>query len=61
MLDKKNNQNQDNKNQNQNQDQKFSEEINQTPSQKGKSDLPDENDDDGDEDENHYDDSVKEN
>ena len=33
MPDKKNDQNQENKNQNQNQDQKFSEEINQTPSQ----------------------------
>ncbi len=51
---------QENKNQNQNQDQKFSEQINQTPSQINKSDLPDVNDNDGDEDENHYDDSVKE-
>lgn len=59
MPDKKNNQNQDDKDQSQNQDQKFVEQIIQTPSQKGKSDLPDENDDDGDEDENHYDDSVK--
>jgi hypothetical protein len=59
MPDKKNNQNQDDKDQSQNQDQKFSEQINQTPSQMGKSDLPDVKDDDDDEDENHYDDSVK--
>ena len=57
MQDKKNEQNQDNNIQMQN--PKFSEQKNQPTTEKAGSDLPDTNDEDGDEDENHYDDSIE--
>jgi len=59
MQDKTNQQNQGNKTQNQ--DQLFPEQKKRTPAEKTIKDLSDNGDDDGDEDENHYDDSVEKN
>ena len=57
MPDNKNSQNQDDKIKKQ--DQQFSGQKSQVPTEMKKSDLADKEDDDGDEDENHYDDSIK--
>ena len=61
MTDKKNNQNEDNKNQNQQQDQKFSAQKNQIPMKDTNQICLIKMTMDGDEDENHYDDSVEKN